>query len=173
MALEDKTLKLCNCNKTIPIDAAELSRALKLGASPRVHTELCRKEVASFTAALKDEACIVGCTQEAALFSELAEQAESGTALRFVNLRELAGWSAEGAAAMPKIAALLAQAGVPEPEPVAAVSYSSGGQLLIIGPAASALDWAERLSAELEVSVLMTRTRGAELPANRRFPAKS
>jgi len=170
MALEDKTLKLCNCNKTIPIDAAELSRALKLGASPRVHTELCRKEVASFTAALKDEACIVGCTQEAALFSELAEQAESGTALRFVNLRELAGWSAEGAAAMPKIAALLAQAGVPEPEPVAAVSYSSGGQLLIIGPAASALDWAERLSAELEVSVLMTRTRGAELPANRRYP---
>ena len=41
---------------------------------------------------------------------------------------------------MPKIAALLAAASLPEPEPVATVSYASQGRLLIIGP----LDEAER-----------------------------
>jgi len=175
MAFDDKTLKLCSCNKTIPIDAGALARALKIGApgTLTVHTELCRKEVANFTAALKDDECIVACTQEAALFSELAGQAESGTALKFVNVRELAGWSAEGAAATPKIAALLAQADVPEAQPVAGVSYRSGGHLLVIGPGEAALDWAGRLSEELEVSVLMTRARGAELPPDRGYPVWS
>jgi len=81
-----------------------------------MHTELCRKEVGSFQEALKDEAA-VACTQEAPLFAELAESAKSQTRLEFVNIREHAGWSKEGAQATPKIAALLALAELPEPEP--------------------------------------------------------
>src|SRR6266704_1287959 len=107
MPLEDRTLKICNCNKTMALDARALAGALKLKQPIQIHTELCRKEVGSFQEALKDEACVVACTQEAALFSELAEQANAKTELRFVNIREHAGWSKEGAKATPKIAALL------------------------------------------------------------------
>ena len=173
MALEDKTLRLCNCNKTIAIDAAALARALKSAAPITVHTELCRKEIEHFSSALKDDECVIGCTQEAPLFAELAEQSGARAALKFVNIREAAGWSVEGARATPKIAALLALADFPEPEPVPGIAFKSGGHVLVIGPAEAALDWAERLSAELEVSVLVTRARGGELPAQRRYPVWS
>jgi len=173
MALEDKTLRLCNCNKTIPIDAAALARALKSTVPITVHTELCRKEIEHFTSALKDDECVIGCTQEAPLFAELAEQSGARAALKFVNIREAAGWSAEGTRATPKIAALLALADSPEPEPVPGIAFKSGGHVLIIGPAEAALDWAERLAAELEVSVLITRAGGGELPAQRRYPVWS
>jgi ferredoxin len=173
MALEGKTLRLCSCNKTMALDAKALSSALKLPQPVRMHTELCRKEIGSFQESLKDEACIVACTQEAQLFSEIAEGAGSKTELKFINIREHAGWSAEGAAATPKIAALLALAELPEPEPVTSVSYQSGGQLLIVGPAGAALHWAEKLSGQLEVNALITSGGRAELPAERRYPVWS
>jgi ferredoxin len=44
--------------------------------------------------------------------------------------------------------------------------------VLIIGPAAAALDWAERLAGQLEVSVLMTQG-GGELPLERKYPVWS
>jgi heterodisulfide reductase subunit A-like polyferredoxin len=155
------------------LDAKALARALKSTAPITVHTELCRKEIESFTSALKGEGCVVACTQEAQLFNELATQAKSRSPPKFVNIREAAGWSAEGAAAMPKIAALLALADMPEPEPVPAVSYRSAGELLVVGPAEAALDWAERLSAQLSVSVLAVGPPGGELPAERRYPVWS
>ena len=189
MALENKLLKLCNCNRTIALDAAALSRALGLPSPIMVHTELCRQESGAFLeslAAAGGRDCVIACTQEAPLFSELAEAGPAGGAaagaqavsqLEFVNIREMAGWSGEGAIATPKIAALLACADLPDPEPVAAVSLRSEGELLIIGPAAAALDWAERLAAEFSVSVLMTGSAGsspaAELPPERRYPVWS
>ena len=71
------------------------------------------------------------------------------------------------------IAALLAAAALPEPEPVPAVEYKSSGQLLVIGPSAAALDWAQRLSERLEVSVLITRGEGGELPLDHGYPVWS
>src|SRR3954468_22337465 len=71
MSIQHKTLKLCNCNKTLPLDAEALGAALKIGA-PVIHTELCRKQAARFQGALGDAEVLVGCTQEAALFNELA-----------------------------------------------------------------------------------------------------
>ena len=110
MAIQDKTLKVCSCNGTVPLDAKALAAALKSGAPVQLHTELCRKQAGSFEAALKDPEVLVACTQEAPLFAELAAAAESKAELRFVNIREAAGWSAEGPQATPKIAALLAAA---------------------------------------------------------------
>src|SRR6266446_4162684 len=169
MPLDDKTLKLCNCNQTMALDARGLAAALKLKQPVEIHTELCRKQVASFHGALKDEACVIACTQEAPLFSDLADQAGSTSDIKFVNIREHAGWSKEGAKATPKIAALLALADLPEPEPVTGVSYKSGGQLLIVGPAETAIPWAEKLAGQLDVNVLITSQRGGELPAERRY----
>jgi ferredoxin len=165
MAPPSKTLKLCSCNGTIPVDAKAFGVTL--------HTELCRKESGAFQAALSDPDLIVACTQEAPLFAELAEGANSQARIAYVNIRELAGWSAEGRSAQAKIEALIAAAALPEPEPVAQVDYKSSGQLLIVGPAGAALDWAERLGGTLEVSVLVTEGGGGELPMERRFPVWS
>ena len=173
MALHGKTLKVCSCNRTVAIDGRALAAALKAGEPIQVHSELCRKDAAAFQSALGDADVIVACTQEAPLFGEIADAAGARPALKFVNLREQAGWSGEGAQALPKIAALLAMAALPDPEPVPAVKFKSGGQLLIVGPAAPALDWAERLCSTLEVNVLITEPRGGELPLERRYPVWS
>jgi ferredoxin len=70
------------------------------------------------------------------------------------------------------MAALIAMAALPEPEPAPAVEFKSQGQVLVIGPAEAALDWAERLAEQLEVSVLITGGRG-ELPLERKYPVWS
>ncbi|MGP1678509.1 MAG: 4Fe-4S dicluster domain-containing protein [Burkholderiales bacterium] len=169
----DKTIKLCDCNQTMALDAKALAIALKLGSPITIHTELCRREAGAFHEALQGGDCLVACTQEAPLFAELADQAGAKHELKFVNIRETAGWSKESKQATPKIAALLALAGLPEPEPVASVSYHSDGQLLIVGPADVAVQWAERLKERLEVSVLLSDSSGAELAAVRSYPVWS
>ncbi len=168
-------LLLCNCNRTLQLDGKAVAGALGLTAGPHIHSELCRRHVAAFEAAAKSgEDVLVACTQEAALFRELHAEFHAPGSIRFVNIREIAGWSAEAAAAGPKIAALLAVADLPAPEPVPAVSYQSGGQLLIIGQAEVALHWAESLAGQLQVSVLIASGGGrTELPLERRFPVYS
>jgi heterodisulfide reductase subunit A-like polyferredoxin len=167
MTTEGKTLKVCSCNRTVAIDAAALGAALKAGAPLSLHHQLCRKDAGAFQAALgQAEDVVVGCTQEAPLFGELA--AGSNVKVRFVNLREHAGWSAEGKAATPKMAALLAMAALPDPQPAPAVQFKSDGEVLIIGPAEAALDWAQRLSETLSVNVLISGK--GELPLERAFP---
>ncbi|HYX67467.1 MAG TPA: 4Fe-4S binding protein [Burkholderiales bacterium] len=172
MSLEGKTLKVCSCNRTVALDAKALAGALHVAETLVVHEQLCRRDAAAFQAALGEGDVLVACTQEAALFDELAEGAASTARVKFVNVRELAGWSAEAKAATPKMAALIAAAALPDPEPTPAAEYKSAGELLIVGPAAAALDWAERLSSELSVSVLVTEP-GGELPVERRFPVWS
>lgn len=165
-------LKLCNCNGTMSIDAKQLASAIGVPAPLRIHSQLCKKELPAFQAALDaNEDCLVACTQEAPLFAEVA--AERASSLKFFNIRETAGWSAESAHSTPKIAALIALAQLPEPEPVPVVSYQSNGRALIVGPAAAALPWAEKLATQLQVSVLSTDARGAEMPAQRRYPVWS
>ena len=157
---------ICNCNGTMPLD----SKALGLP----IHTSLCRQEVGSFLKALDgDDAVLVACTQEGALFSELAEQSGKPLVapLRFVNIREYAGWTQEAKQSGPKITALLALADMPQAEPVPVVSYESGGSLLIIGAAEQALPWAEKLNTALDVSVLCTEP--GDLSLSRTFPIYS
>jgi hypothetical protein len=169
MSLDGKTLKVCSCNRTVALDAKALASALKLKAPLQVHNQLCRRDATAFQAALGDPDVIVACTQEASLFGELAAGAGSVAKLQFVNVREQAGWSGERSKTMPKIAALVAMAALPEPEPAQAVEFKSAGQVLIVGPAAAAIDWAERLSEQFDVSVLATDSRDAVLPLERRY----
>ena len=154
---------VCNCNGTMPLDPKTLGTP--------VHNSLCRQEVGSFLKALDgSDSLVVACTQEAALFGELAEQAEKPliAPLRFVNIREVAGWTQEAKASGPKIAALLALADMPEAEPVPVVNYESQGRLLIVGSGSQAIPWAEKLSTSLNVSVLCTEP--GDLPLNRSYP---
>jgi len=175
MTQERRKLLLCSCNGTMRLDGKAVAAALHLDAAPHVNGELCRRHLASFEAAIKSgEDLVVACTQEAPLFGELHAELKAAGAIKFVNIRETAGWSAEGGRAAPKIAALLALAQLPDPEPVPVVSYRSAGQLLIIGQAEVALAWAERLTEQLQVCVLVTSDSGrAELPLERRYPVYS
>ena len=136
-----------------------------------IHQSLCRQEVGSFLKALDgSDAVVVACTQEGALFSELADQNGKPLVapLRFVNIREVAGWTQEAKTSGPKIAALLALADMPDAEPVPVVNYESQGRLLIVGAGAQAIPWAEKLCSSLDVSVLCTEP--GDLPLARSYP---
>lgn len=148
----------------MPLDVPALKRTLAAtpGASADgldvEHTLLCRREAAAFQrAAMSGDDLVVGCTQERALFSEL-DAATAGSPgpqvrpIRFVNLRETAGWSKDAKDAMPKIAALIAAAQLPPPEPVPTVAYASAGRCLVIGDA----DDAERAAAHLPDGITAT-----------------
>ncbi len=173
MTPDARNLFLCSCNGTAPIDAPLVAKALGMAAAPVVHTMLCQKQLAAFADGAAGEV-IVGCTQEARLFNEIAGETAKTQSIRFVNLRESGGWSPEARGATPKLAALLAQAVLPEPDPVPSVAYRSEGQLLIVGPLEAALSWAELLKAQLSVTVVATgRTAGAELPIERAYPVYS
>lgn len=127
----------------MPLQTQKLGQAL--GESLTLHSTLCRREAGAFQKAIQSgQEVVVACTQEKKLFSELASQTEGATSpLQFVNIREAGGWSSDAHNATPKLAALLAAAHLPEPDPVPAVPFKSEGRLLIIGP----LDQAEKAAA--------------------------
>jgi ferredoxin len=130
----------------MPLSSQTLGASLN--ESLTLHSTLCRREAGAFQKALASgDDVVVACTQESRLFQEIAQQTEgaSGVPIRFVNIRETSGWSKDAAQASPKMAALLAVAHLPAPEPVATVSYQSAGRVLVIG----ALDAAEQAAALL------------------------
>ncbi len=139
-----------------------------------VHTTLCRREAGAFQRAAKSgDDLLVACTQESRLFLDLNSQTEGAAGLaerpiRFVNIRETGGWSkdaqAQPASVTPKLAALIALAQLPEPEPVATVGYASAGRVLVIGPAGAAMRAAQMLADKLDVSLLLDSTSRAADP---------
>ena len=173
MSAADKTLLVCNCNRTMPLDGASLARALDAAAPINVYSMMCQRELAQFAAGAQGD-LVVACTQEQRLLGEVAEEGGRAQEIRFVNIRETAGWSREAKSATPKIAALIAMAALPDPEPVPSVSYRSSGQLLIAGPLDAALFWADALHERMAVTVLATgRAIGNALPAERAYPVYS
>ncbi len=140
----------------MPLNAKFLGEALHEELT--LHSTLCRREAGAFQKALlSGEDVVVACTQEKRLFLELAGQTEGAPALaerpiKFVNIRETGGWSKAAATAMPKIAALLTMAQLPDPEPVPTVTFKSAGRLLIIG----ALDAAERVAGMVDDALDVT-----------------
>jgi ferredoxin len=136
-----------------------------------VHTLLCRREAPAFQRAARDTSAsgdelLVACTQEQRLFLSLNEETEGAASveerpIRFVNLRETGGWSRDAAQAAPKLAALIAAAQLPAPEPVPTVTYRSAGRCLVIGGADAATRAAAMLRDRLDVALLVDRPGGA------------
>lgn len=130
--------------------------ASALGGPDKPAHHLCRSQLDHFKKALGDFAEVtVACTQEAPLFTEVAEDIGYDGTLRFVNIRETAGWSEDSHDATPKMAALLAM-GELEATPFDVVSMESNGIALILGRDQAALDLAESLSDTLDITVLLT-----------------
>ena len=154
----------------MPLDASRLGGALN--DKLKLHSTLCRREVGAFLESIQgSDDVVVACTQEKRLFTELATQTAGAVApIRFVNIRETGGWSKDAAHATPKIAALLAAAHLPEPEPVATVTFKSAGRLLIIGPLGLAEQAAALLGDELVPTIFTTGAGELDVLQERRFP---
>ena len=171
MSVRDTSLYLCSCNGTLPLDRPAVARALELGEVPAPHSQLCQRELSAFAGSASGD-LLVACTQESRVLQQAAEDGGRSQTVRFFNIRENAGWSSEGRAATPKIAALIAAAALPESAPVPRVAFKSEGRLLIVGPATAALRWADVLHDKLAVSVLITRS-DRELPLERVYEVES
>ena len=132
-----------------------------------VHTLLCRREAGAFQRAAKGgDDLLVACTQESRLFLDLNDQTEGALPvaerpIRFVNIRETGGWSKDAKDAAPKLAALIAAAQLPDPDPVSTVSYRSQGRCLVIGSADAAARAATMLADALDLTLLLDGAGGA------------
>ena len=147
-----KKLILCDCLGSQSVDGEGIEHATGLACS-KVHTALCLDQIESAAKAISDGGAIIACQQERQRFEALAD--EIGTEIPgFVDLRDRAGWGESGASALPKMAALAAEAALPIPN-TKTLDVVSEGTCLIIGTADVAVPAAERLSQALAVTILL------------------
>ena len=168
-----RQVHLCSCNRTMPFDADTFAKAAASAGVTEIQRfdAMCQHELARFGEAVDGDA-VIACTQESRLLAQAAGDSPKVSSVRFFNIRETAGWSKEAAFATPKLAALIAEAMLPDAEPTTQVSYKSGGQTLIIGSMADAMQVADALQGSVSVNVLALDARG-ELPAIRNYPVIS
>jgi ferredoxin len=165
MADRPQNIFICSCEDTMPLDADAVRRGCR-AANVSTARQLCRAELERFrTAAASGEPLMVGCTQEAPLFSEAAEDAD----VKYVNIRETAGWSKDAKAAGPKMAALIAAAQEPAPE-IPFVSFDSEGVILVYGRDEQAIEAANLLKDHLDVTVLIKPPADVPPPRVTEFP---
>jgi ferredoxin len=157
--LETKVLA-CTCNGTVArVEPSTVNVTGKASLSLQ-HDALCRRGLSKFLEETRasdaiGQPVVVTCTQETMLFSKAAPQTSE---IKFVNIREHAGWGSDGSSASAKISALIANAVSAVTPQLPSVSYSSNGKTLVVADAdlSAAQDWARELAANsnLEVSFL-------------------
>lgn len=170
MKLQDRTVLVCNCERTMSLDAKALKAALGADAEPTIYQHLCRTQIDGFAKGLESGGrVLVACTQEAPLFREVAQENKADTELAFVNIRERAGWCADKDKATAKIAALLAEAAL-DITPTGTRTLVSDGMCLIYGAGQQALEVARKLSGRLNVSLLLSDADDVIPPASADVP---
>ena len=142
---------ICSCEDTIPLDGVPVDRACR-GAEVLRGRQLCRAELDRVRdVAASGQGITIACTQEAPLFGEIGGE----TPIKFVNIRETAGWSKDAKGAGPKIAALIAAAREPAPD-YSFVSLASEGVTLLYGKHEQTIEAAKLLKDHLDLTVLIT-----------------
>ncbi|SLN28607.1 4Fe-4S binding protein [Ruegeria meonggei] len=144
---------LCDCAGTQNLDADQIASACGVGCS-KVHTALCTTELEKAASLMQDGDTVIACGQEQDVFRALADELNI-EAPGFVDLRDRAGWSEQGNDATPKIAALAAEAVLPQPV-TPSVDIISEGTCFIIGSGDVCFDLAAQLAPVLAVTVLVT-----------------
>ncbi|MCB1960751.1 MAG: 4Fe-4S dicluster domain-containing protein, partial [Rhodocyclaceae bacterium] len=150
---------VCRCQGRIADAAAALAVASVEDGSVAVVDRLCR-------GGDSHGAAQIGCHREAPL---LGAQADEDVPLRFFPARE---YAAGGAAAAPRLAALIAMAQLPAPPPVDAVSYVSRGRVAILGAGPLALAWAQRLHGKADGQLQVTVFAEDESPLPAQTPRR-
>jgi ferredoxin len=167
MAPTPRTILLCSCEGTMPLNADVVRRGCR--AEVKTADQLCGAELERARAAAAVGPITIGCTQQAPLFA--AALAESGTArdVAYTNVRETAGWSTDAHAAGPKMAALLAAAAENAPQPPS-VTFESDGVVLVYGRDERAIEAGVLLKDHLDVTVLIAAPRDLAPPRVCDFP---
>jgi ferredoxin len=151
------------------VDAGAVRRSCK-GLVADVAHQLCRVQLERFEALARNPAPLtVACTQEGPAFTRTAEELAREAPVHFVNIRETAGWSSEGASAGPKMAALLAAASEPIPE-TPWVKLESAGVVLIYGRDEKAIEAGNLLRTHLDITVLLKPPVEVAPPRVNEFP---
>ncbi len=163
-----KTLILCDCSKSQTLNTSSFDALEDIQCS-RIHSGLCTTQTQDAAKYIQDGDAIFACLQERALFEELADELDVEPP-EFVDIRDRAGWSEDGANAGPKMAALVSDMQLEAPAGKA-VDVISEGMCLIIGAPETALAAAEKLSEILSVTVLLPAP--DEAPLNRGFDVVS
>jgi ferredoxin len=154
MAERPRTILICSCEDTMPLNGEMVRRACRDSVVIEGH-QFCRAELERLRkAAAGAEQVTVTCTQEAPLFDEIASEVEDSGALTFVNIRETAGWATDAAKAGPKMAALIAASAEPVPE-IPFVPLASDGITLLYGKDEQVIEAANLLKEHLDVTVLI------------------
>jgi ferredoxin len=162
-----KTVLICSCEDTMRLDASAIQRGCPK-SEIKSFRHLCGAELDHFRRiAAAEGALTVACTQQAAQFAE--EAAARADAIRFVNIRETAGWSRDGARAGAKMAALLASASVSAPD-YPLVTLSSDGVVLIYGRDEAAIEAGRLLADHLDVTVMLKQIDETAPAASTVFP---
>ena len=157
-------LLLCDCLGSQTVDASAIGEVTSLDPS-KVYTNLCGTQTGSAAKAIEAGDVMIACMQESAFFEMLA--GELGVdAPGFVDIRDRAGWSDQGAKAGPKQAALAAEAALNLPV-AKVVDVISEGTCLIVGAGEAVFAAAAQLCDTLAVTVLQTDT--SDVPLDRRF----
>ncbi len=159
-----KTLILCDCSGSQAIDAEAISETCGTPVS-KVFTALCTDQVNDAAAAIQAGDAMICCAQEGQLFDSLSS--ELGVpAPATLDLRDRASWSDDPASKLPKMSALIAEAGLPA-QPSKAIEVVSDGSCLIIGAPDVAIHAAEALAEHLAVTLLLAP--GSEAPVTRDY----
>jgi ferredoxin len=160
---------VCSCDDTVPLDAGTLAKGCR-GSDIQQARQLCRAEIGRFRAAAGEANPItVACTQETAVFEEVAGETGRSAPISYVNIRETAGWSRQASAAAPKMAALLAAAAEPMPD-VRTTTVESEGVVLVYGKDECAVEVGNLLKDHLDVTVLIKSPATLPPPARTEFP---
>ncbi len=157
MGIDGKQVLVCDCEATVDLDGHRLAKACGVDGEIDINTQLCRAQMENFQRAVADgQPMVVACTQESPLFQETALETNADTTITYTNIRENAGWSAEADRALPKMAALLAEATIDVP-PASSVTLNSNGVCLVYGHGDEALEAARQLAGRLDVTLLLSR----------------
>lgn len=167
-----KTLLLCSCDKTQPLDLEALKAAAQADEAIKVD-QLCGSDMAIAAQQLNgDSQLVIACQQQAALFERLADEIQSETGKRadvqFVDLRDRAGWAPKGAKPKritAKQSALLALTGLPSPM-VPLKNIVSNGVCCIVGPTEQCIRMAELVQDDLGVTCILTDAGPISLPSS-------
>ena len=159
-----KRLILCDCSGSQAVDKDAISKACGISCS-RVYTELCTSQISEAAAEIGKGDAVIACLQERAIFEEIADEIDVPVS-GFLDIRDRAGWSEDGADTSAKMAALVSDALLVQPSSKMVDIYSEG-RCLIIGSADVALPAAAQLAEPLSVTVLLETV--PDIPIDRSF----
>ena len=163
------TIIACTCAGSVPVDCAALRKAFP-SAQVDVMAECSGADLERVARlAQQDGPLVLACTCRTATLGDVLEEAGRDAPPVLVNIREPAGWSREGKAATPKMAALIALALEPAAD-VPMISLESAGVTIVYGRDDVAIAAAKRLADDLDITVLLSERKDFAPPRDVEFP---